>query len=177
MKYTITTLSLIIVSSFVFMGGCISKLTTVNFDYTTEGSIETLALSTTGPQTFGETVVTSELKSELEKNNTSLDLLDELNLKSATIAIQNDSTANFDAVENIELHLYADNLPDVTIASKNPVSDGLNSINLDVNSTENLAAYIKSNSFSYKITGTNSAPLSPMTLKTTVIWKIKASAK
>lgn len=164
-------------ASFIFMGGCLSKFTSVDFDYTTEALIQTEAFSTTGPQTLGETVLTSGLKDELEKNNTSIDLLDELNLKSATVTIDNDSTANFDNIDLVELYLSADGQPEVLIASKNPVGKGLNTIQLDVNSTENLANYIKANSFTYKIKGTNNAPLTPMTLKASVIWKIKASAK
>ncbi|MBL7837441.1 MAG: hypothetical protein JNM67_07995 [Bacteroidetes bacterium] len=165
------------ISSFVFMGGCLSKYTSVNFDYTTEAQIETAAVTSVGTQTFGETVMNSELKAELEKNNTSLDLLDELKLKSATVTITNDSNARFDNVEMIELWLSADGMPEVMIASKNPVPDGLNTINLNVNSSENLANYIKANSFTYRVKGTNSGPLSPMTLKANVIWEIKASAK
>lgn len=177
MKNTLNTLLITVLSSFVFMGGCLSKYTSVNFDYPTEGSIQTSAITSTGSQTFGETVLTSGLKAELEKNNTSLDLLDELKLKSATITIENDSLANFNNVEMIELYLSADGQPEVLIASKNPVSDGLNTITLDVNSTENLANYIKANSFTYKVKGTNSGPLAAMSLKASVVWTIKASAK
>lgn len=177
MKNTIKTLAFMAIASFVFMGGCLSKYTSVNFDYTTEASIQTSELTTVGSQTFGETVLTSGLKDELEKNNTSLDLLDELKLKSANVTIENDSLANFDNVEMIELWLSSDGMPEVLIASKNPVADGLNSISLDVNSTENLANYIKANAFTYKIKGTNSGPMSAMTLKANVVWEIKASAK
>jgi len=177
MKNTLKTLLITVLSSFVFMGGCLTKYTSVNFDYTTEGIIQTSALTTTGNQTFGETVLTSGLKAELEKNNTSLDLLDELKLKSASITIENDSMANFNNVEMIELWLAADGQPDVLIATKNPVTDGFNTIVLDVNSTENLANYIKATSFTYKVKGTNSGPLAAMSLKASVIWTIKASAK
>lgn len=177
MKNTITSLVFITLSSFMFMGGCLSKITTVNMDYPTEGIIETSALTSTGTQTFGETVLTSGLKAELEKNNTSLDLLDELKLKSATVSIQNDSTQNFDNVDKIELWIAADGQAEVLIASKNPVMDGLNSIVLDVNSSENLANYIKANTFTYRIKGTNSGPLPAMSLKANVVWGIKASAK
>lgn len=177
MKNTLNTLLALAVSSFIFMGGCLSKYTSVNFDYTTEGLVQTNAITTSGTQTFGETVLTSGLKAELEKNNTSLDLLDELTLKSATVSIENDSTANFDNVEMVELYLASDGLADVLIASKNPVSNGVNSVSLDVNSTENLANYLKANSFSYKIKGTSSGPIPAMTLKANVVWKIKASAK
>lgn len=177
MKNTLNTLLVLAVSSFVFMGGCLSKYTSVKFDYATEGTIQTNAITTSGAQTLGETVLTSGLKSELEKNNTSLDLLDGLTLKSASVSIENDSTANFNNIEMVELYLSSDGLPEVLIASKNPVADGLNTINLDVNSTENLANYIKANAFTYKVKGTSSGPIPAMTLKANVVWNIKASAK
>lgn len=177
MKNTLKTLVFLTISSLVFMGGCLSKYTSVKFDYTTTASIQTAAFTTTGDQTFGEKVLNSDLKAEMEKNNTSLDLLDELKLKSATVKIENDSTANFDNVEKVELWLSADNMPEVLIASKNPVPDGVNFVSLDVNSTENLANYLKANSFTYKIKGRNSGPLAAMQLKAEVIWDVKASAK
>lgn len=177
MNHTIKVLMAAVVVSLLSVGGCLSKFTSVDFDYHTEGLIQTNALSTAGTQTFGETVLTSTLKDELEKNNTSLDLLDELKLKSAVISFDQDSVSNFNDVENIQLWLSADGNPEVMIASKNPIADGLNSITLDVNSTENLANYLKATTFTYSIKGTNSNPLPAMNLKANVVWTIKASAK
>lgn len=159
------------------MGGCLSKFTAVNFDYNTEASIQTLPLPQPGNHTFGESVLTSTLKEELEENNTSIDLLDELKLKTATISFENDSQANFDNVENIQIWLAADGQPEVLIASKNPVEDGKNSITLDVNNSDNLANYLKATTFTYRIKGTSTGPLQKMDLKANVTWNIKASAK
>jgi hypothetical protein len=176
MNTTIKTLAFLTVSSFMFMGGCLSKLTTVKFDYKTENVIQTSALSTTGTQTFGESVATSTLKAELEANNTSVDLLDALKLKSATISIV-DSTSNFDNIENIQLWVQADGQPEVLLASKNPVPDGVFSVNLDVNSTENLANYIKATTFTYRVKGTNTGALKAMNLKVNGVFGVEASAK
>lgn len=177
MKNTIKLFSTIIAITIISMGGCLSKFTAVNFDYNTEASIQTMILPTPGTHTFGESVMTSTLKEELEKNNTSLDLLDELKLKTATISFENDSQANFDKVENIQIWLSADGNPEVLIASKNPVEKGKNSITLDVNNSDNLANYLKATTFTYRIKGTSSAPLPAMDLKANVTWLIKASAK
>ena len=155
----------------------LDKFTAVNFDYKTETVIQTNALPVSGTQVFGESVITSTLKDELEKNNTSIDLLDELKLKSIVISHEGDSSANFDNVDNIEFWLAADGNPEVLIASKNPVADGQNSITLDVNNNENLVNYIKATTFTYRIKGTNSAPLPPMNLKANVVFAVKASAK
>lgn len=177
MKNTIKFLSIAFLSAIVSMGGCVSKLTTLNFDYPTETTIQTLALNNVGPQTFGESVLTSDLKSELEKNNTSLDLLDELKLKSVVISFEDDSLSNFNAIENIEFYIAADGNPEVLIASKNPILDNQNTLNLDVNNSENLANYLKATTFTYRIKGTNSAALPSKNLHIKATWNVKASAK
>jgi hypothetical protein len=176
MKYTINTLNTSIFVALLAIGGCLSKFTEVNFDYNTEALITTVELTTTGSQTFGEVVVTSGLKSELENNNTSLDQLDELKLKSAKISFASDSMANFDNIENIELWLSADGNPEVLIASKTPIDKGSKSIELTINNTENLANYIKASVFTYTIKGNNTTPIPVMELKVNATWKIKASA-
>lgn len=179
MKTTISTLAAAVVSAFVFMGGCVQKLTTVNMEYPTEATFQTQILPTTGNQSFGSVVLTSDLKNQLEKNNTSLDLLDELKLKSATISYSEkaDSAKNFNDVDAFEFWLSADGLPTIKVASKNPVPDNSGVVTLDVSSNEDLAAYIKSNTFTYEVKGSNSAPLPVMNLKLKAVWNIKASAK
>lgn len=175
MKTAISTLSIAVISAFVFMGGCVQKITTINMDYPTEATVQTQILPTTGNQSFGSVVMTSELKKELEKKNTSLDLLDELKLKSAVISI--DSSKNFNNVESFEFWLSADGLPTIKVASKNPVPDDVMSVTLDVNNGDDLSAYLKSTTFTYEVKGTNSAPLPVMDLKIKAVWGIKASAK
>lgn len=178
MNYTLKkSVFTLFVCAAVSMVSCLDKFVSANFDYTTETDIMINGLSTIGDHTFGSSVVTSGLKDELEKNNTSLDLLDELNLKSAEVTISGDSNSNFDAIEKVELYLSADGQPEVMIASKNPVPDGQTTLMLDVNNTENLANYIKSNTFTYTVKGRTSAPLHTSILKAKVVWAVKASAK
>lgn len=162
--------------SVLTMGGCLEKLTSVNFDYTTKATIPVEAIEAPGEYVIGESVLTSTLKEELEKNNTSLDLLDELTLRSAKVSIS-DSTLNFNSIEKIELYISADGSPEVLIASKNPVLDNLNNIELTVNSSENLANYIKATTFTYRVKGVSSGPIPAMDLNADVVWTIKASAK
>jgi hypothetical protein len=102
--------------------------------------------------------------------------LDELTLRSAKVSIT-DSTLNFNSIEKIELYIAADGNPEVLIASKNPVLDDQNNLILTVNSNENLANYIKANTFTYRVKGVSSGPIPAMNLKADVIWTIKASAK
>jgi hypothetical protein len=176
MKTSITILSMMVLSSFIFMGGCLEKLTTVNFDYTTEAVFNTESHDAPGDYDLGETTLTSGLKEELSKNGTDIDNLDELMLKSAEVVIENPSQ-NFDNISKLELYISADGSPEIIIASSNPVPKGANSVALTVNSTENLMNYIKATTFSYRIAGTTTGKLEPMKLTAKAIWKIKASAK
>lgn len=176
MKKLIINSTIIMFISVLTMGGCLEKLTSVNFDYTTKATIPVEAIEAPGEYVIGESVLTSTLKEELEKNNTSLDLLDELTLRSAKVSIS-DSTLNFNSIEKIELYISADGSPEVLIASKNPVLDNLNNIELTVNSSENLANYIKATTFTYRVKGVSSGPIPAMDLNADVVWTIKASAK
>src|SRR5215216_2696452 len=100
MNTTIKTLAFLTIASFVFMGGCVKKLTTFGFDYKTESSMTTGSLAP-GTHTFAESKVTSDLDSVVKANGASMDLLDELRLKSATVTIEMPSGANFDACDNV----------------------------------------------------------------------------
>ena len=175
MNTTIKTLAFATVSSFIFMGGCVSDLTTVTFDHTAEKTIETQAFTTTGTQTFGESILTSSIDAELKSKNTTSDLLDELKLKSARITNE-DTLGNFDNIEKIELYIQADGQPEVLMASKN-VPDGVRTVDLDVNSSEDLAKYLKATTFTYRIKGTNSGPIPAMKLKVSGTYAGKASVK
>lgn len=176
MRKSIKFLTMMTIASFIFMGGCLEKLTSVDFDYPTEGIIATEAHNAPGDYDFGETTLTSSLKEELSKNNTNIDLLDELVLKTASITIENPDQ-NFDNISKLELYISADGNPETIIASLNPVPKGSNSVTLSVNSNENLVKYIQATTFTYRVVGTTTGPLDAMNLKIAAIWKIKASAK
>ena len=178
MKNTIKTFAAIVITSFIMMGGCVEKLVKVDFDYTSSGDFKTTVLPTTGNNTFGSSVVTSELKQKVEENGASLNDLDELKLKSASVAFKTPTqTDNFNGVENIEIWISADGLAPIKLASKTGVADGLTSVSLDVNTTDNLANYIKATTFTYEIKGTNSEPLPAMDLKVITTYNVKASKK
>lgn len=151
--------------------------TSVKFDYTTEGSFQTQAFTQTGDHTFGELVLTSGLKKELEDNNTSLDLLDELKLKSLTVSHDGDSSATFNSIEKLDMYLNAAGLSEVFVAGKNPVPDGLNSVDMTVNSDQDLSAYLKAESFTFILKGSNTEPVPAKNLKIKAVWEVKASAK
>ncbi len=178
MKNIVKTLSALVITSFVLMGGCHQKIVKVNFEYASSGDFSTMALSTTGNNTFGSSVITSELKQKVEENGASLNDLDELKLKSANVAFKNpQQTDNFNGVESIEIWISADGLAPIKLASKAGVADGLNSVSFDVNTGENLANYIKASTFTYEIKGNNSEPLPAMNLTLKATYDVKASKK
>lgn len=164
-------------SLFMFNACDTDDLTSVSFDYTTEGVIHTGAFTGTGDRTFGSLVMTSDLKQKLEDNNTSMDLLDELRLKSLVVSHHEDTVATFDNIEKLEMYISTISLNEVFIAGKNPVPDGLNSVNMDVNNTQDLTPFVKSDSFTFTLKGSNSADLPGMNLNIKAVWEVKASAK
>ena len=178
LKTTVKTLAIVCIASFVFMGGCLKKLTSVKFNYHSEATFITDSLSTVGNQTFGSSVVTSDLKKEVEDNGSSIDMLDELKLKSAELSFTGpDSAKKFDDVESFELWLSATGLPTIKLASKNPVANGLSTVKLDVSNNDDLVQYIKATTFTYEVKGKNSAALLPVHLKINAEFEAKASAK
>lgn len=176
MKYTRIILNTLLAFILIGFAACDKKFTSVNFDYKTEGTIQSNAFPSTGTHTFGEMVLNSDLEAELQKNNASLDLLDELRLKSIEISTL-DSGSNFDPIESLEIWLEAPGKPEVLIAGKNPVPDGLTTVEMEVSNGDNLQDYLKGESFTYRIKGTNSGPVAAMNLKIKAVWGVKASAK
>jgi hypothetical protein len=178
MKAKITSLAIAIFSSVLFMGGCLEKITSVDFTYTTTAQLKSDSLKTVGFQSIDTVVLKSDLEAELKENGTTLDLLDELTLKSATIGFSSPVTGdNFDKIDAVELWVYTATLPPLKLASKNPVGKGLNTVDLDVASSANLEEYLKSETYTIEAKGSNNAPLGPMNLLVTATWNIKASAK
>lgn len=179
MKYTLQSLAALTISSFIFMGGCVTKLTTVDFDYSANAVVETSEFTATGTHTLGETTTTSTLKEELEKNNTNLDLLDQLTLKTVSVSIDlsNNPDLNFDGISGLELYISADNQPEVLIASKASIEPGSTEVILDVNSNEDLKPYLSANTFTYRMKGTNTLPIPAMTLNVHASCNVQASAK
>lgn len=178
MKAKITSLAIAIFSSVLFMGGCLEKITAVDFNYTSTADLKSDSLKTVGYQSIDSVVLKSDLDSLLKKNGTSLDLLDELTLKSATIAYTSPVTGdNFDKIDAVELWVFTTTLPPLKLASKTPVGKGLTTVDLDVASSANLEEYLKSETYTLQAKGSNNAPLGPMNLTVKANWNIKASAK
>ena len=178
MKTIFSTLAIAVFASFLFMGGCVKKLTSVNIEYTTDGKITTDSLKTMGYQTIDTMILSSDLDAEMKNNSSALSDIDEIKLKSATVSFTAPlPTDNFDKVDKVELWLTTPSLPSVKLAFKNPVAKGINTCFLDVDNTSDLAAYLKSPSFTFEVKGSNNAPLGPMDLTVEAKWTVKASKK
>src|SRR5688572_27518211 len=102
MKTTMKTIAFLSIAAFIFMGGCLSKLATIPFTFPTETTVRTSSLPA-GTHIYGESKVTASLDSFLQTKGASLEMLDELKLNSAKITIQSPTSANFDAIDNVEL--------------------------------------------------------------------------
>jgi hypothetical protein len=178
MKTIISTLTIAVFASFLFMGGCVKKLTSVDIEYTTDGSIVTDSLRSTGYQTVDTVVVKSDLDSTMQKNGTSLDKISEIKLKSAKVSFtMPDVTKNFDKIDMVELWLTAPSLPAVKLAFKDPVAKGTSICDLNVSNTTDLTAYLKSPVFAFEVRGSNNAKLGPMDLTVLAVWSVKAQLK
>ncbi len=178
MKTKITSLAIAVFSSVLFMGGCLEKITAVDFNYTTTVQLKSDSLKTVGYQSIDTVVLKSDLESELKKNGTTLDLLDELTLKSASVSYTTPVAGeNFDKVDAVELWVFTATLPPLKLASKLPIGKGSTKVDLDVASSANLEEYLKSESYTIESKGTNNSPLGPMDLTVSATWNIKASAK
>ncbi len=176
MKTTIKTLAIVVATSLTLMGGCLDDLININIDYTAESEVQTTAVVTTGTNTLGNTVVTSELESKLKEKDGSLADIDEIKAKSVSVRFKAPGkTDNFNSIESFEVWLFADGLQPVKIASKDAIPDGLTSVDVDVNSDVNLADYLKKPTFTYELKGTNSAPIQPMSLIVKGTFNVKAS--
>jgi len=178
MNTTFKILSLMLIVSVVSMGGCLKKLTTANFDHTTTGEITTEEVDKAGEFSIGETTLTSTLKDELNKNNTAANLVDALKLRSAEVSIaENQTLKNFDAIDNAELYISADNQPEVLLASVNPVQKDKSTISFVVSNNTNLMSYLNGNTFTISIKGKTNGPLQVVKLNVKAIWTVTASAK
>jgi hypothetical protein len=65
-------------------------------------------------------------------NNTTVNDITSVSMKSATIQMTAPSGANFDYLDSINVYLSATNLPTILFASKTSIPKGQNTINLDL---------------------------------------------
>ncbi|MFN8308910.1 MAG: hypothetical protein U0T73_03010 [Chitinophagales bacterium] len=79
-------------------------------------------------------------------NNTNADLLQSVKLDQLIVTVKSPPGQNLDFVKSVELYLQADGLPEVLLATKYDIPDGLTSLTLDLQNVE-LKEYLKKDKF------------------------------
>jgi hypothetical protein len=86
-----------------------------------------------------------------QSNNTAKDKIEEVTLKELVLTIKTPAGEDFSFLEEVELFIKADGLPEVSVASKNPVPAGSdNTLTFDT-SEEDLSEYIKADEFTIRV--------------------------
>jgi hypothetical protein len=129
----------------------LDELTMFDLDYTTQYTIESstildLPFSVITPE------VTTNSESEFENNDTRSDLVESIVLTNLTLTLISPQEGNFNFLNEIEVFIQADNLPEVLIASRVAIpEDGSSQLTLDTTGEE-LKEYIKKDSYTLKVT-------------------------
>ncbi|MEM6349065.1 MAG: hypothetical protein AAF927_34580, partial [Bacteroidota bacterium] len=124
----------------------LSEFTQFNLNYTA---------SVTVPATVGVDLpfdlftpdIETNSETEFETEKTSKDLLEEVKLTKLDLTITSPTDADFDFLETITVYLAAEGLPEIAIATKDMVEDGITeTLSLDV-IEDDLKDYIKTDGF------------------------------
>lgn len=94
--------------------------------------------------------INTSYDNEYANNNTSVDLVEKVILKKLILTITEPASQNFNFLESVYLYISADGLPEILIASKEAVSENINSLPLDVED-KLLDEYIKKDKFKVKV--------------------------
>lgn len=136
------------------LGACevINKLTQFDIPYTTTFTIPATPLSGLGvPINLATPPVRNDNEQKYKSNNTAVNMIEEVSLKELELTILNPAGEDFSFLEEAEVFIKADGLPEVSIASKNPVpatADG--KLVFDV-SGANLKEYIQAQEFTLRV--------------------------
>lgn len=143
--------SILLSALVVFIGSCdrIDELTMFDVEYTTSftipsSSIIDLPFDITTPET------TTNSEATFENNDTRSDLVESVKLRELRLDLTAPSDGDFNFLNEIEIFINAEGLPEVLIASDlNIEPNGLQSINLDVEDTE-LREYIRGETYTLR---------------------------
>lgn len=136
------------------LGACqqIDKLTQFDVPYTTSFTVPATTVTNLGlPIDLTTPKVQNDNQQTFQLNNTAEDKIEEVYLKELELVITNPSGEDFSFLEEAEIFIKADGLPEVSIASKKPVPATTgNSLTFDT-SGEDLTAYIKAEEFTLRV--------------------------
>jgi hypothetical protein len=146
---------LLIFAALLFsLGACevIDKLTQFDIPYTTTFTIPATPLSGLGlPIDLATPPLRNDNEQKYKAYNTASNMLEEVSLKELELTILTPAGEDFSFLEEAEIFIKADGLPEIAIASKNPVpatTDG--KLVFDV-SGANLKEYIQAQEFTLRV--------------------------
>lgn len=127
-----------------------NELTQFDVDFTSAAIIPA-TINIGIPFEIGTPAIDSEAKSEVENNNTNIDLVESFKLTELKIDIITPDDGNFNFLESIKVLVSAEGLDDTEIAANTSVSqDSVRSISLEVTDTE-LLDFLKEEKFELKV--------------------------
>ncbi|MFK7920523.1 MAG: hypothetical protein AB8H47_01130 [Bacteroidia bacterium] len=124
----------------------LSEFTQFNLNYTASVTVPATAGIDLPFDLFTPDIETNT-ETEFETEKTSKDLLEEVKLTKLDLVITSPTDADFEFLETITFYLVADGLPEIAIATKDPVVDGVGAtLSLDV-IEDDLKEYMKKEGF------------------------------
>ncbi len=131
--------------------------------------------SVTGSVLLGATTFNSTLQQELDSHDASLDDVKSIAITGVEFIHLNPQ--NFDIVEKAYAYLAASGLPEQRIAYKDPVTNGLTLLPMDVDAVD-LKSYLSQNVVTFRATGFLSAPnVQADSLQAKLSFKVHAEVK
>jgi len=132
----------------------LDKYTQKDLDYSTEFTIPS-PLEENKEYTIESEKIEPNLDNELKKYSSSIDLIEQLNIKEAILTIKDDDTKTFAFLKNVNLFIKADNVGRKKIASKTiEAGKATGTIEMDIEKKLDLTEYLKQESISIEIVGT-----------------------
>lgn len=129
----------------------LDELTQFNLNYTTQYTIASSTVLDLPISIFTPEVTTNS-ESEFENNDTRSDLIESIVLTDLTLTIDTPQNGNFDFLNDVEIFITAEDLPEIIIASINDIPEN-GSFQVSLNTTGNeLKEYIKKDSYTLKVT-------------------------
>ncbi|MGH1335346.1 MAG: hypothetical protein ACRBFS_04400 [Aureispira sp.] len=130
----------------------LDKLTQFDVPYTTTFTVPATPLTGLGlPIDIMTPAIQNDNQQTYQSYNTAANMIDEVSLKELELTILTPTGANFSFLEKAEVFISADGLPEVSLASKNPIPAGAASpLTFDV-SGANLKDYIKADNFTLRV--------------------------
>lgn len=136
----------------VFAGACnkVKQLADINVDFPFDQMVNVPAVNLNGSEIFSPgglflpfpaVPVASNSKQQMANYNTAAEKVVKVDLKRMALTIVSPPEENFNYLDNVQLYLSANNLPEVLIAYQYNIPKGQNTLNLETVTGVNLKDY------------------------------------